>query len=118
MGHPPNVPISRDQFDQGRTPASWEDSIRTFLNSHPTEAFGVLELAKAIQFPVGPIVGMYSLHATLHRMAAQGKIEERIVQLRQEERHVLCDDGLIGSPPISGQGPILVRTICLEIEPL
>ncbi|MFZ0830025.1 MAG: hypothetical protein WCB18_05210 [Thermoplasmata archaeon] len=74
------MPISRDQFDQGRTPASWEDSIRTFLNSHPTEAFGVLELAKAIQFPVGPIVGTYSLHATLHRMAAQGKIEERIVR--------------------------------------
>ena len=80
--------------------------IRTFLNSHPTEAFGVLELAKAIQFPVGPIVGTYSLHATLHRMAAQGKIEERIVRSGEEERHVLCDDGLIGSPPISGQGPI------------
>jgi hypothetical protein len=80
------VPISRDQFDRGRTPASWEAEIEGFLNSHRTEAFGVLELAKAIEYPVGRITGAHSLHHILHRMAAQGKIDERIVPTgRQSE---------------------------------
>jgi len=74
------VPISRDLFDSGKTPASWEDSIKTFLNSHPNQAFDALELAKAIQYPVGSITGAHSLQAILHRMACQGKIEERIVR--------------------------------------
>ncbi|MGA7860739.1 MAG: hypothetical protein WCB19_02645 [Thermoplasmata archaeon] len=74
------MPITRDEFDLGKTPDSWEDSIQGFLNSHPSEAFGVLELAKAIQYPISPIVGAHSLHAILHRMAAQGKIQERIVR--------------------------------------
>jgi hypothetical protein len=74
------VPISRDQFGRGRTAASWEDAIEGFLNSHPSEAFGVLEVAKAIEYPVSRITGAHSLHALLHRMAAQGKIDERVVQ--------------------------------------
>ncbi len=74
------MPISRADFDRGKSPASWEDAIQGFLNSHPSEAFGVLELAKAIEFPIGPVTGVHSLHAILHRMAAQGKIDERIVR--------------------------------------
>jgi hypothetical protein len=74
------VPISRNEFDLGKTPDSWEAPIQGFLNSHPTEAFDVLELAKAIQYPISPIVGAHSLHAIFHRMAAQGKIDERIVR--------------------------------------
>lgn len=74
------MPISRDEFGRGRTAASWENAIEGFLNSHPSEAFGVLEVAKAIEYPVGRITGTYSLHAILHRMAAQGKIDERIVR--------------------------------------
>jgi hypothetical protein len=74
------VPISRDEFDRGRTAASWEDAIEGFLNSRPSEAFGVLEAARAIEYPVGRITGTHSLHHLLHRMAAQGKIDERIVR--------------------------------------
>jgi hypothetical protein len=74
------VPISRNEFDLGKSPDSWEGAIEGFLNSHPAEAFGVLELAKAIEYPVSPITGAHSLHALLHRMAAQGKIQERIVR--------------------------------------
>ncbi|MGC2288658.1 MAG: hypothetical protein WA688_02215 [Thermoplasmata archaeon] len=73
------MPISRNQFDLGKTPASWEAAIQGYLNTHRTEAFGVLELAKAIECPISPILGAHSLHGILSRMAAQGKIEERIV---------------------------------------
>jgi hypothetical protein len=74
------VPISRASFELGKSPGSWEETIQGFLNAHPTEAFGALELAKAIQYPISPLVGAHSLHAILHRMASQGKIDERIVQ--------------------------------------
>lgn len=73
------MPISRADFDRGKTASSWEDAIEGFLNSHPSEAFGVVELARAIKFPVSKLTGTHSLHAILHRMAAQGKIDERIV---------------------------------------
>jgi hypothetical protein len=76
----PPVPIDRNDFDRGKSPDSWEDAIQGFLNSHPSEAFNALELAKAIQYPISPIVGAHSLHAVLRRMAAQGKIQERIVR--------------------------------------
>jgi hypothetical protein len=75
------VPIARNEFDTGKSPDSWEASIQGLLNSHPSEAFDVLELAHAIQFPISPILGAHSLHAILHRMAAQGKIQEKIVRL-------------------------------------
>jgi hypothetical protein len=74
------MPISRDQFDQGKAPASWEHTVRAFLNNHPTQAFSVLELAKAVEYPISPITGAYTLHALLHRLASQGKIDERIVR--------------------------------------
>jgi hypothetical protein len=73
------VPITRSVFDLGKSPDSWEGAIEGFLNSHRTEAFGVVELAKAIEYPIAPITGAHSLHALLHRMAAQGKIQERVV---------------------------------------
>jgi hypothetical protein len=74
------MPISRAAFDGGRTAVSWETAIEGYLNSHPSQAFGVLELAKAIEYPVGRISGAYHLHAILHRMAAQGRVDERIVR--------------------------------------
>lgn len=74
------MPISREQFDQGKTPASWEQAILTFLNTHPSEAYGTLEVARAIQYPLGSITGAHSLQAILHRLANQGKIEERVVR--------------------------------------
>lgn len=73
------MPIPRNVFDQGRSAASWEAVIEGFLNSHPSEAFGVLEIAKAIEYPVGRITGTHSLHVILHRLASQGKIDERVV---------------------------------------
>jgi hypothetical protein len=79
-GVPYIVPIPRSEFDRGKAPASWEQSVLGFLNSHPSEAFGIEELAKAIQYPISPLTGVHSLHALLHRLAAQGKVDERIVR--------------------------------------
>jgi hypothetical protein len=77
---PLDVPISRQEFDRSRTPDSWEAVIEGFLNSHPTEAFGVREVAAAVQYPLGLVMGAHGLHEILHRMAEQGKIQERLVR--------------------------------------
>ena len=74
------MPINRSEFDRGKSSDSWEDAIQGFLNSHPAEAFDALEVAKAIEYPVNPVLGAHSLHAILHRMANQGKIQEKTVR--------------------------------------
>jgi hypothetical protein len=76
----PFVPISRDQFDRGKDPASWEQTIEGFLNSRPTQAFTAREVATAIQYPLGAITGAHGLHEILRRLAAQGRIQERLVR--------------------------------------
>jgi hypothetical protein len=100
------MPISRDDFERGRTEESFEDRVTQFLGGQPDRAFNALEVANGAHLPLhpepkAPPAGGFNtaeerLGATIDRvlrskdilaverildaLAGQGKIDARTVQ--------------------------------------
>lgn len=94
------MPISREDFDEGRSEDSDESLVIRFLGSHPDQAYSAEELADGIGHdlarPLNPAasrasadlralgkdVRLANFETFLVRLASEGKIARKIVELK------------------------------------